>query len=153
MEEKTLLAQEFIRTLAQLKKLGFPKIEGIPLRQSEHMLLFTLSNCMEPEAGGMKVSDLSDRLNITPAAVTHMINSLESDGILERVNDKRDRRIVLIRPTDKGNEIMRQMNTLFFERMKELIGVIGENDTREFIRILNRIFGFMKDKRNIKDED
>lgn len=148
MADSSILANEFIKTLSQFKKIGFPRNDKFPLRQSEYMLMFALANCLECDSAGVMASDLSEKLNITPGAVTHMINSLEKEGCLERVDDKTDRRKVLIKPTEKGNEVIKMMNEMFFEGMKELIGFLGEEDTKEFIRLLSKAMSFISEKHN-----
>jgi DNA-binding MarR family transcriptional regulator len=146
MDNRTLLAQEFMNTLLQIRKIVFHNNPNQKLRQSEFMLLFNLSTCLENESMGMKVSDLSNKIGVTPAAVTHMINSLEKEEYVERMNDQRDRRIVLVRTTQKGNELIKDMTEIVFENMKDLIGFLGDDDTKEFIRILSKAVGFINEK-------
>jgi DNA-binding MarR family transcriptional regulator len=146
MDNKTLLAQEFMSTLLQFRKIIFHSNSNQKLRQSEFLLLFNLSCCDENNSNGMKVSDLSNKLGVTPAAVTHMINSLEKEEYVERMNDLRDRRIVLVRTTEKGNELIKSMTSIVFENMKDLIGFLGEADTKEFIRILSKAVGFINEE-------
>ena len=146
MDYKTLLAQEFMNILLQFRKITFPKHSNQKLRHSEFMLLFNLSNSIENDSMGMKVSDLSNKIGVTPAAVTHMINSLEKEEYVERMNDLRDRRIVLVRTTKKGNELIKSMMEMVFENMKDLIGFLGEADTKEFIRILSKTVVFINEK-------
>jgi DNA-binding MarR family transcriptional regulator len=65
---------------------------------------------------------------------------------VERINDLRDRRIVLEKTNQKGNELIKSMTAIVFENMKDLIGFLGENDTKEFIRILSKAVGFINEK-------
>lgn len=50
----------------------------------------------------MKPSDLIHFLATTPAAVTTLLDRMEKNGLIERVRDDRDRRIVWIHVTEKG---------------------------------------------------
>jgi DNA-binding MarR family transcriptional regulator len=145
MDNGTMLAQEFIKIIAQFKKLGFAKDQNMPLKNNEYMLLFTLSNCRKAGTSGMKASEISDTLNITPGAVTHIINSLEKKGYVERVNDFTDRRIVLIKPNEKGNEVITMMNSMFFQKLKNIIEFLGDGDTKELIRILSKTLKFIRE--------
>jgi DNA-binding MarR family transcriptional regulator len=146
MDNRTLLAQEFMNTLLQFRRIAFYNNPNQKLRQSEFMLLFNLSICLENGSMGVKISDLSNKIGVTPAAVTHMINSLEKEEYVERMNDLKDRRIVLVRTTLKGNELIKSMTEIVFENMKDLIGFLGEADTKEFIRILSKAVGFINEK-------
>ena len=96
-------------------------------------------------AEGVKVTDLSQRLNITPAAVTHMLNSLEEEGYIERLRDFKDRRVVMVRPSAKGIEILEKGKKEFLERFSGLVEYLGEEDAKELIRLLNKTSRYFKE--------
>lgn len=146
LEEKTFIAQEFIKILAKFKKIGFSPNPKYPLKQSEYMLLFTLSNCVSEDLLGMKASELSGILSITPAAVTQLLNSLEREGYIERLSSPSDRRITYIKPTEKGNGLIAAMNENFFKILEQTIQYVGETDAKEFLRILWKVAGFIEQK-------
>lgn len=50
----------------------------------------------------MKPSDLLDYLHTTPAAVTTLLDRMEKNELIVRQRDEKDRRIVWIIPTEKG---------------------------------------------------
>ena len=143
-----LLTQELAQTFAQFRRLGPPK--GLPhsIKPGEFFLLTTLINSIPPGANGLKASELSNRLQVTPAAVTHLINALEKVGHVERVSDPSDRRIVLIRPTDAGLKMMEVVNVQFLETLKGLIEFLGEDDSRELIRLVSLAMTYFKSKMN-----
>ena len=93
-------------------------------------------NSIPPGANGLKASELSAQLQVTPAAVTHLINDLEKAGYVERVSEPTDRRIVLLKPTSAGLKMMEVVNGQFLETLKGLIEFLGEDDSREFIRLV-----------------
>jgi DNA-binding MarR family transcriptional regulator len=140
------LAQELARVLAQFRRLNPPRGSFHGFRSGEFILLATLIDSIPPEADGLKASDLSARLQVTPAAVTHLINDLEKAGQVERISDPADRRIVLIRPTAAGLQLMEVANAQFFEILKGLIEFLGEDDSREFIRVMSLAMTYFKSK-------
>ncbi|GAV22732.1 MarR family winged helix-turn-helix transcriptional regulator [Carboxydothermus pertinax] len=115
------------------------------IKKSEFILLATMQEMISQGDKGVKVSDLGARLQITPAAVTHMLNSLEEGGYIERVRDLKDRRIVLVKPSKKGQEILEQGKKEFFERFYGLVGFLGEEDSRELIKLLNKVIRYFKE--------
>lgn len=151
-EEQLFLAQEIARTMAQFRRLGGHTTSWHGIRPSEFMLLHTLIHSTDPDSKGMKVSDLSTRLQITPAGVTHAINALEEGGYIERLADPADRRVVLVQATDKSRNIIAQMHSEHIEFLKGLVGFLGEQDTKEFIRLLSLTLNYFKERRN-KDGD
>lgn len=50
----------------------------------------------------MKPSDFLPHLSTTPAAVTTLLDRMEKAGLIERVRDEKDRRIVWVTATAKG---------------------------------------------------
>lgn len=49
----------------------------------------------------VKLSDLSEELKITPAAVSLIVNRLESQGLIERVRSETDKRVVYAKLSDE----------------------------------------------------
>ena len=146
VKKTDLLAQELARVLAQFKRLNPSRGPFHGFRSGEFILLATLIDSIPPGADSLKASDLSARLQVTPAAVTHLINDLEKAGHVERVSDPTDRRIVLISPTEAELQLMEVANAQFFEILKGLIEFLGEDDSREFIRVTSLAMTYFKSK-------
>ncbi len=141
-----LLTQELAQTFAQFRRLGPPKGAVHGFKSGEFFLLTTLINSIPPGADGLKASELSNQLQVTPGAVTHLINDLEKAGHVERVSDPSDRRVVLIRPTSAGLKMMEVANVQFLETLRGLVEFMGENDSREFIRLIALAMTYFKSK-------
>lgn len=150
--ETKFLAQELARTMGQIKRNAMRPTSWHGIKPSEFMLLHTLIHALPPDAKGMKVSDLSAHLQITPAGVTHTLNSLEEGGHIERLADPLDRRIVLVRPTAKSREMVESMHAQHVAFLQELIGFLGEKDSRELIRLLSLTLDYFRERRN-RDAD
>jgi len=153
VEEKVLLAQELARTMMRFRRSGGQDKSKHDIRMSEFMLLCTLKECKATTTKGVKVSDLSTRLKITPAAVTHMINSLEEGGYIERLPDPKDRRVVLVSPTEKSLGIMEEMQAEHLEFSQGLVAFLGEQDSKEFIRLLKTSFEYLSERREKSGEE
>lgn len=69
------------------------------LSQNQIMLLFLLQL-----TGSLNVTDISERLVITPGAASFMCDKLEDLGYIERVRTKEDRRVVNIILTGSGKQ-------------------------------------------------
>lgn len=85
------------------------------------------------------ISQISAKLEVSNAAVTQMIDNLEKNGLVERVDDVNDRRITLVRLTKTGTE---SLKTSFNETTAYLDGLfehLGEEDTRHLNRLLDKL--------------
>ncbi|MBO9130833.1 MarR family transcriptional regulator [Bacillus sp. 165] len=54
--------------------------------------------------GSCKVSQLAEQLDVKPSAVTFMVDRLEQNELVQREHDKKDRRVVNISLTMRGEE-------------------------------------------------
>ncbi|WP_342043977.1 MarR family winged helix-turn-helix transcriptional regulator [Bacillus sp. OTU530] len=59
--------------------------------------------------GSCKVSQLAEHMDVKPSAVTLMIDRLEQHKLVEREHDKKDRRVVNIRLSERGEERLKQL--------------------------------------------
>lgn len=147
INEMEAIVQELDRTMVQFRRFGGQARSSHAIRPSEFTLLNTIIQCLDSDVKGIKVSDLSVQLQITPAGVTHTINSLEEGGYMERLADPTDRRVVLVRVTAKGKEIIETMRAEHFELLKGLTNFLGEHDSKELIRILSSALTYLKERR------
>ncbi len=140
------IAADLARILFQFDKLGLPRTPSNGLRRSELIFLYALAQHVAPPAQGIKASELSSVLEITPGAVTHVLNELEKAGYVARVSDPADRRIVLIQPTEKGKSAVDQTRDEMMLDLNNLVSYLGEEDSRECIRLFSRVLAFIKQR-------
>lgn len=103
-------------------------LTGLHLTITQCMVLKNLSqndNC--------KMSELSGALGVTLANMTSMADRMERDGYLRRVPDSEDRRIVRIKMTPKGKNIIRKMEG---ERRKSLVSILSKLSDQEIENLL-----------------
>jgi len=74
--------------------------KNINLTGPQGMLLGTLAHY-----GDMKISDLSEKLNLSNSTVSGILDRLEKQELIERVRCKEDRRVVYIRITPEFKKI------------------------------------------------
>ncbi len=78
--------------LAAVADAGYPDV------RIQHLSVFALV----PRDEGMRMSELAERLQITPGAVTQMVEQLERMGLVNRSPDPSDGRAVIVRPTPRA---------------------------------------------------
>lgn len=141
-DETTMLTQELAQVISQIRRLGWQLFPAQKIRRSEFWLLIAL---IHADPKGMKASELSTQIQVTPAAVTHMLNSLEREHYIERQADPTDRRVVLVRLTEQGREILKELRAVHFEQLTQLIGFLGERDAKELLRLLSATFQYLSE--------
>jgi DNA-binding MarR family transcriptional regulator len=143
-QAKGSLLQELTSIIHQFKKVGMSKTPGQEISQTDMIILMTLAQSMAPETKGIKISELSAKLDVTPANMTHAIDPLVKKGYVERLDDPKDRRLVLIRPTEKGIEAVVSLRDAFMKKCEGLMKFLGEDDTREMVRLMNLALNYFK---------
>ena len=85
---------------------------------------------------GVTVSMLSDRLHNSRPAVTRLIND---QGYVVKLTAKQDRRFVYLMLTQEGQAVLCQAKHAFFTAVHEIVQMLGQEDSRELLRLLRRI--------------
>jgi len=86
----------------------------------------------------VRMTDISKYLMITKPAATQAVNKLVENGLVERVSDAHDRRVVYIQPTENGRNVFEQeieMRMAFVDRVVERM---GETDANMLVALLDR---------------
>jgi DNA-binding MarR family transcriptional regulator len=80
-------------------------------------------------------------MNTSTARVAMALKSLEQKGLIQRRIDSEDRRKVIVSITKQGNELVKCERQDMHDKMVRIVSELGEKDTREYIRIIERIAG------------
>lgn len=96
---------------------AFAAIAGVSGAQYEILMLVSRS-------AGLSVGEVATRMHRSGAFITIEANKLVARGILQKASDVRDRRKVLLQPTEKSGELLerlapfqRRVNDVLFERL------------------------------------
>jgi DNA-binding MarR family transcriptional regulator len=80
-------------------------------------------------------SELADRVSVSRAAVTSIIDGLEASGLVERQNAPNDRRMQVIQLTAQGSELLETMMPEHYRRTAALMSSLTEVE-RSLLRAL-----------------
>lgn len=89
--------------------------------------------------GESKMTALARFMNVTTAAMTGFIDRLVRDVYVVRVYEPNDRRIIKVKLTAKGNELVRKMNAYRRQMVVNIFSKISEIDRKNYLRILTQI--------------
>ncbi len=137
------VAQKLFMALRQLRKAHVHQaVEGH--KPSEMTLLICLAKKSRSAEEGLKVSEISRLLGITPPTVTQLINSLEAKDMVERQPDLSDRRVVRIRLTEQGRVITRKAREHMDASLNKLVEYLGEEESTLLADLLLKVHGFIE---------
>jgi DNA-binding MarR family transcriptional regulator len=83
-------------------------------------------------------NEIADRLIISRATVTGLLDSLESRGFVRRTAHPTDRRMLLIELTYGGRQAL-AFRPLVHRHQKEWLGVLSEKEQEQLIDALQRV--------------
>ena len=90
-----------------------------------------------------RMTDVSRQLDISKPAATQMVNRLVEQGMVERVSDENDRRVVYIRATEKGLGIVGARMEKNLALIDRVVDRMGEADANALASLLERFFDAM----------
>ena len=90
----------------------------------------------EESGGGIKLKELAESLDITPAAASEMVETLVGKGVLTRVNSSLDRRSVSIQLGDSLKKNLRSREAVFDRAVSGFLDVMPEAERKLFLEQL-----------------
>jgi len=80
--------------------------------------------------GALRVSEIASALSVSQAVVTGVTDRLVHRGLVERVGDPHDRRVVICRLTEDGRQLTRGVSRSGLERGRKLLEVMTVDELR-----------------------
>jgi DNA-binding MarR family transcriptional regulator len=118
----------------------FDKVLGpVDLRFTEYKLLQKLA-----EAGATPMAKLSDEMYVTKAGVTAITDEMEQKGLVKRVRDGDDRRIVNVEMTTAGKKLYGQARQKHLAFVKKFVSDLEPEEIRTLLRIYNKLNQFLE---------
>lgn len=88
--------------------------------------------------------DLSGYMKVSTARIAVLLKKMEAKGLIEKEHDSADGRVVVVKLTDKGQEIANKFKEDLYNHIGEMIDKIGMDRMLEFAAISNEIQSLMK---------
>jgi len=108
--------------------------EGITLSQ------MTLMGQIRGLGGSARMVDLARRIQLSKAAVTKLVDTLQRRGYLEREPDPNDRRVIRATLTPPGNAALERADTVFERVMQDgLWRHLSTAETKDIVAVLERL--------------
>jgi DNA-binding MarR family transcriptional regulator len=100
---------------------------------------FDLMSQLERHAEGLKMNELSRRMMVTGGNITGIVDQLVKEGLVERLDEPRDRRAWRVRLTRAGDKAFAEMARAHEEWVVELLGGFSRRDSEALMQLLARL--------------
>lgn len=91
--------------------------------------------------------DLSEEFMISTARMAVILNNLEEKGAVIRLPDQEDNRQTIVQLTDEGDRLYEKYNGEILGFTARLFQEIGEEDSRELIRITRKMMDVVAERK------
>ena len=90
------------------------------------------------------MGEAAELLDVTPRAITRLVDSLEKEGLVSRQVSPHDKRVYLISVTKKAESMAKAMMPKHEKRMTALFGVFTDKELLEYIRLNSKLASALK---------
>jgi len=87
----------------------------------------------------MRLSALSEHLQIAPRTATEVVDALEARDLVRRRPDPADRRATLVEVTEHGASVLAEIRAIRGTEAGRVFGRLGPEDRAELARILGKL--------------
>ena len=128
------LADAFGAVARQLREKSAETLAPWDITPAHLRALRTLSR-----HGTMRLSELSDRLQVAPRTATAVVDALEARGLVRRRADPGDRRAILVEVTEHGAGVLAEIRAARGTEAGRVFGRLTPADRAELARILSKL--------------
>ncbi len=123
MHKQLCALKDILRSITQLEEA---------IQETYHVSLTEAMVLCAIDGGCRYAHDLADDVGLSPSRLSRIIASLERKGLLEREQNRADRRHWQNQPTAKGREIVLQMKTEGIDIPPALESIMGTSRNESF---------------------
>jgi DNA-binding MarR family transcriptional regulator len=121
----TAIIADYRATMTQLKCASSERLlrEGVSMAQLH--IMFTVQR-----HGEMTMSQLADVLNVSDSSATGLVDRMAERGFVQRDRVPTDRRVVIVRITEAGEALLRELDALTDEIFRTVLSRLGPGQLR-----------------------
>ena len=107
---------------------------------------------LEGQGTGVKVSDISDALNLPRPGVTRTVKEMEKKGYICKISSPDDGRVTYISATEEGEELSKKYDEYYFNDLRADLSDITEEEADGMIRTIEKCYQIMCERREHFDK-
>lgn len=111
------------------------KMEGFDINPGQAGILFILHH-----HGRLPQKELASKMHLKASSVTIALQKMEQKGFIKRQSDNRDKRIIRINITPKGEKLLIKLKVTAREMQEMVCGDMTEDELIVFRRLLLKCF-------------
>ena len=126
-----------VYTASLLNKQGSRLLRKFGLTEAQFNILMLLRH--QSDNGRMNQTVLGDMLLVNRSNVTGLVDRLERDGLVRRVDDPEDRRVNLVEMTEAGREGLAIAKVDYFARVEKVLAGLSVEQRKMLVGLLESV--------------
>lgn len=118
------------RTVKNLPTLPEPLQNGM-------LPVLSALRAIQDEEGKARVTDVSKYLKLTSPCVIRIIGQCEKSGLIEKWKDTVDKRVMNIRMTPRGEQVLENTMDAFHAKLAERFSEIEDEEWKTLVKLLS----------------
>ena len=107
---------------------------------------------LEKQDVQVKISDISDALNLPRPGVTRTVKEMEIKGYLKKIASHDDGRVTYVTSTERGKQLSQKYNEETFNMILPCMDAISEEDAECMIQTIEKFYEIMSERRSHFDK-
>lgn len=132
-----------VQTFLTLLRVASDVIENLDTCLARHDLLqgrwWVLILLMREDNLTASPSVLADKAGVTRATMTGLLDSLERTGLIERIPNPDDRRMLNVRLTEKGQQRLDEVMPDYYRRVSSVMEELTPQDRELLMQMLQKV--------------
>ena len=129
---------EFLAVLTSVSRAVKAHLESRLLVQGVHAgQQFILESLWRED--GLTPGELAHRIGVETSTVTRAAQRMEINGLVRRIPDSDDARLVRVYLTERGREVQTLLPALLRAATEEVLAGLGQEERAELVRLLKRV--------------
>ncbi len=108
-------------------------------KAGDHEFVFRILMLLSENPDALTMSELSSELNVPMSTATRIVDELVQQGMVERVNDPKDRRVVRVGMSKNGRKLYETGRAYSKQRIANLLKDFSAEEQSQLMILMNKL--------------
>jgi DNA-binding MarR family transcriptional regulator len=127
------------RISGQISKHEESLLRKSRLTRTQHRALLTIAFLIESKKTSVKITDLVPYQNSTLVSVSLIVARMEKKGLIKKVRDISDRRVVIINITPRGKKLLEDISNPTTDLIQQYFSVYNDAELIQMTSLVNKL--------------
>jgi len=116
------------------------KMQSFKNSSEDHAFVFRVLMLVSQNVEPLTMSELSSELNVPMSTATRIVDGLVQGGMVERVPDPNDRRVVRVQMSQNGRELYELGMAYGKQRIAKLLKDFTSEEQEQLLKLMSKLF-------------